>query len=221
MCDDYYFLLLLLLFNKYHKYSTTKHLKFHCNFYQISLHYKFSLKPVRGLNNDEGGKPKNKVPNLEVYIISVWPSKNNNDEDNGDVKNVEHVPDDFDGLKAKLYDIGLSDKTAYDEKVSIMVSDYVKIVEKISDFAANYMNIEKKDAFTKDLKALLKKEKAQSKTRDGNQRTFASLLNGRFRDRGGGCANRDEIRHQRDFKQSIWSFTCYNRTFNHQGRKRC
>ena len=121
---------------------------------------------------------------MEVYIISVWPSKDNNDEDNGDVKNVEHVPDDFDGLKAKLYDIGLSDRTAYDEKVSIMVSDYVKIVEKISDFAANYMNIEKKDAFTKDLKALLKKEKAQSKTRDGNQRTFASLLNGRFKIEG-------------------------------------
>ncbi len=31
MYDDYYFLLLLLLFNKYHKYSKTKHLKFHCN----------------------------------------------------------------------------------------------------------------------------------------------------------------------------------------------
>ena len=136
------------------------------------------------LNNDEGGKPENKVPNLEVYIISVWPSKDNNDEDNGDAKNVEHVPDDFDGLKAKLYDIGLSDKTAYDEKVSIMVSDYVKIVEKISDFAANYMDIEKKDAFTKDLKALLEKEKAQSKTRDGKQRTFASLLNGRFKIEG-------------------------------------
>jgi NTE family protein len=134
--------------------------------------------------NTEGGKHKNKVPNLEVYIISVWPSKDNNDKDDGDAKNVENVPNDFDGLKAKLYDIGLSDKTAYDEKVSIMVSDYVKIVESLRDFATNYMDIEKKDAFTKDLKVFLEKEKVQSKTRDGKQRTFASLLDGRFKIEG-------------------------------------
>ena len=46
------------------------------------------------------------------------------------------------------------------------------------------MDIEKKDAFTKDLKTLLGKEKAQSKTRNEKQRTFASLLNGRFKIQG-------------------------------------
>jgi predicted acylesterase/phospholipase RssA len=119
------------------------------------------------------GKPESKVPDLDVYIISVWPSSN---DDGGPDRDV--VPSDYDGIKAKLYAIGLSDKTEYDEKTATMVSDYIEIIKRIREFALeNIKNQEDKNAFTKDLQAFLDKERAQSKGRDGGHRTYASLLN--------------------------------------------
>jgi NTE family protein len=123
-------------------------------------------------------KPESKVPDLEVYIIGVWPSSN----DDGGPDREEVVPSDYDGIKAKLYAIGLSDKTEYDEKTAIMVSDYIEIIKRIRGFALeNIKNQGDKNAFTKDLQAFLDKEPAQSKGRDGGDRTYASLLNGRFK----------------------------------------
>jgi predicted acylesterase/phospholipase RssA len=123
-----------------------------------------------------GRKPESKVPDLEVYIIGVWPSSN----DDGPDRDV--VPSDYDGLKAKLYAIGLSDKTEYDEKTAIIVSDYIEIIKRIRDFALqNIKNQGDKNAFTKDLQAFLDKEPAHSKGREGGDRTYASLLNGRFK----------------------------------------
>ena len=123
------------------------------------------------------GKPESKVPDLEVYIIGVWPSSNDDDGHDRDV-----VPSDYDGIKAKLYAISLSDKTEYDEKTATIVSDYIEIIKRIREFALkNIKNDEDKNAFTKDLQAFLDKEPAQSKGRDGGDRTYASLLNGRFK----------------------------------------
>jgi hypothetical protein len=114
---------------------------------------------------------------LEVYIIGVWPSST---DDGGPDREV--VPSDYDGIKAKLYDIGLSDKTEYDEKTAVMVSDYIEIIKKIKAFALEKIkNQGDKNAFTKDLQAFLDKERAQSTSRDGGDRTYASLLNGRFK----------------------------------------
>jgi NTE family protein len=123
------------------------------------------------------GKPESKVPDLEVYIIGVWPSST---DDGGPDRDV--VPSEYDGMKAKLYAIGLSDKTEYDEKTAIMVSDYIEIIKRIRAIALkNIKNQEDKNAFTKDLQAFLDKEPAQSKGRDGGDRTYSSLLNGRFK----------------------------------------
>jgi len=122
-------------------------------------------------------KPESIVPDLEVYIIGVWPSSIDDGSPDREV-----VPSDYDGIKAKLYDIGLSDKTEYDEKTAIMVSDYIEIIKKIRAFALeNIKNQGDKNAFTKDLQAFLNKERAKSKGRDGGDRTYASLLNGRFK----------------------------------------
>jgi NTE family protein len=125
-----------------------------------------------------GGEPESKVPDLEVYIIGLWPSSN----DDGLESDV--VPSDYDGIKAKLYAISLSDKTEYDEKTAIIVSDYIEIIKRIRALALkNIKNDGDKDAFTNDLKAFLDdvKEPAQRKGRDGGDRTYASLLNGRFK----------------------------------------
>lgn len=124
-----------------------------------------------------GEKPESKVPDLEVYIIGVWPSSTT--DDGGPDTDV---PSDYDGIKAKLYAIGLSDKTEYDEKTAIIVSDYIEIIKRIRAIALkNIKNKEDKNAFTKDLQEFLDKEPAQSKGRDGGDRTYSSLLNGRFK----------------------------------------
>lgn len=142
------------------------------------------------LNIVGDGKPEIKVPNLEIYIIGVWPSSNNsnnkNDSEASDNKyqNEENVPSDYDGLKAKLYDINLSDKTEYDEKSAIMVSDLIDIIKEIKDLAPKYMNSDKQKVFTKDLQTFLENGVAQSKGRDGDKRSYASLLNGRFKLQG-------------------------------------
>lgn len=129
------------------------------------------------------GKPESKVPDLEVYIIGVWPSSSDNAGQ--DHHHHQYVPSDYDGMKAKLYDIGLSDKTEYDEKTATIVSDYIKIIKQIRALALkNIKNQEEKDAFTKDLDDFLNKEVAQSKGRDGGDRTYSSLLYGRFKLRG-------------------------------------
>lgn len=139
------------------------------------------------LNIIGNGKPESKVPNL-IYIIRVWPSSNNSNSSddsgssgNNDGQNEEKIPSDYDGLKAKLYDINLSDKTEYDEKSAIMVSDLIDIIKEIKDLAQKYMNSNNQKAFTKDLQTFLENGVAQSKGRDGDKRRYASLLNGRFK----------------------------------------
>lgn len=127
-------------------------------------------------------KDESKVPDLEIYINSIWPSSSNSVivEDG---QNKDQIPSDYDGLKSKLYDIGLSDKTEYDEKTAIMVSDLVEIIKKIRELAPGYMTQEKKIAFSKELQNFLDNH-AQSKGRGGDDRTFSSLLNGRFKIQG-------------------------------------
>jgi NTE family protein len=120
-----------------------------------------------------GGKADSKVPDLEVYIIGLWPSSRGSAED---------VPSDYDGIKRRLYDVGLSDKTEYDEKTATIVSDYIKIIKQIKNFALEHIkNLEQRNAFSNDLDAFLAKEPALSKGRDGGERTYGPLINGRFK----------------------------------------
>ena len=51
---------------------------------------------------------QSKIPDLEIYIVGVWPSKEEDPR--------KRQPN-FDEVKERLYDINLSDKTVYDEKV--------------------------------------------------------------------------------------------------------
>jgi NTE family protein len=71
------------------------------------------------LNVQDKGKDDALVLNLEVYIIDVWPTKE------------ENLPIDHDGVMDRNYDYLLSDKTHYDEKVANIVSDYVTIVKEL------------------------------------------------------------------------------------------
>src|SRR5215208_4246518 len=113
---------------------------------------------------DVGGKkPNSKVPELEIFIAGVWPSKG------GEVNRREGQPN-FDKVKERLYNINLSDKTVYDEKVAVIVSDYIEIIKQITNRAlSNISSKEQKEAFQDDIKLFYNK-RAQSKGRDGEPR---------------------------------------------------
>lgn len=122
---------------------------------------------------DVGGrKLESKIPDLEVFIVGVWPSKG------GEHKERRL---NFDEVKERLYDINLSDKTVYDEKVAFIVSDYVDLIKLITDLALSSVGSkEKKDTLQKGIDSIYDKW-AQSRGRDGKQRSYGSLMQGRAR----------------------------------------
>ncbi|MDQ3836398.1 MAG: hypothetical protein M3270_05635 [Thermoproteota archaeon] len=117
-------------------------------------------------------KPNSKVPELEIFIVGVWPNK-------GGQVNRREGQSNFDEVKERLYDINLSDKTVYDEKVAVIVSDYIEIIKQITNRAlSNMSSKEQKEAFQDDIKLFYNK-RAQSKGRDGEPRRYGSLVRGR------------------------------------------
>ena len=64
------------------------------------------------------GEDRHKIPDLEVYIINVHPTK----------MNINMVPQDYDGIKDRLNDIKYSDRNShYDEMVAHLVTDYLEL----------------------------------------------------------------------------------------------
>ena len=68
------------------------------------------------------GEDKNEIPNLEVYIVNVLPSKQ------------AEVPTDLDGVRDRINDITLSDRNShYDEMVADLVTDYTDLIDKLKE----------------------------------------------------------------------------------------
>jgi NTE family protein len=110
------------------------------------------------------------IPNLQVYIVDLWPSKE------------EEIPNDHDKVLDRKNDITYQNKTDYDQKVAVFVSDYIDLVEKIGDIAVEAINSiddDKKNTLTSRLDDLLI-EPAKSKQRNGKTRRYQDLIKGRF-----------------------------------------
>lgn len=137
----------------------------------ISNHKTFweNKNQIKKLNAEEylasiwNGKPeKVLVPDLDAYIVSLWPSKEPN------------VRSDHDSLRDRLNDITYSDKTEYDEKVATFVTDYIDLVwELLRNGKDNGLP---RDSF----KRILEKY-AHSSQRTGDKRQYLDLIKGRFR----------------------------------------
>jgi NTE family protein len=110
---------------------------------------------------------KEKIPNLEVYIVNTWPAR------------TKEVPLDREGMLTRRNDIIFHDKTAYDEKVAVLVTDYVDLVNGIKNIAINYVDKNKKDAFEAEIHNFLT-NRAKSKSRMGEQRIYQDLISPRF-----------------------------------------
>jgi hypothetical protein len=95
-----------------------------------------------------------------------WPSK-------GGDSSVHHS--NFDEVKERPYDINLSDKTVYDEKVGVIISDYVKMIKKLTDLALSRIGSkEKKETIQKEVDSIYDM-KGESRRRDGRGEAMASL----------------------------------------------
>ena len=102
------------------------------------------------------------IPNLEVYIVDVWPSL----ED-------YPVPSDLDGIRDRKNNLTYLDKTPYDEKVANIVSDYYKFTTALKKLA------EDKGATKKEIDTILDTP-SNSRHRTGEPRTYRDLIEKRF-----------------------------------------
>jgi hypothetical protein len=71
------------------------------------------------------------------------------------------------------------DKTEYDQKVALLVTDYIDLAKQIRNIALNHIDGNKENAFQEDLKKFLGNY-AKSKFRTGENRKYVDLLKGRF-----------------------------------------
>jgi predicted acylesterase/phospholipase RssA len=123
------------------------------------------------IDYDDGkleNKDKPKVPNLEVYIINLYPSL----EDN--------FPNDLDSIRDRDIDIKFHDRTKHDEQIAHVVTDYLDLIRTMMDIAVS--KAKDKKSLQNEFNNLLESEGPISKKRDGKtNRRYQDLVKGRFK----------------------------------------
>jgi NTE family protein len=115
---------------------------------------------------------QDKIPDLDVYIINVHPSKQ------------DKVPTDLDGVKDRINDITFMDRNShYDEMVANLVTDYTELIDRLKEIAKSYFeNIGTKDiTFQNEFESLIKIVEGKTSREAGEDRKYKDLLKGRFR----------------------------------------
>src|SRR5215467_194655 len=112
---------------------------------------------------------KQKVPDLDVYIVNLYPSIE------------ESLPQDLDSVRDREIDIKFHDRTNYDEQMAHVITDYIDLIKKIRKIAVDHSR--DKDLAKSELDNLLMADQSLlSKKRHGYHRTkFQDLLEGRFK----------------------------------------
>ena len=113
-----------------------------------------------------------KADDVDVFIVNLWP------------RNEIPLPlDDYDLTKDRMFDIMNYDKTEYDLKVAMFVTNYIEVVrELVQQMAKDTVGANGQEHVKKEVarKILLNDSKTKSKFRDGRPRTYLDLLIGRF-----------------------------------------
>jgi NTE family protein len=104
---------------------------------------------------------KNSVPNLDLYIVDLHPSKQN------------YVPKDHDGVQNREADITYHDRTAHDIKVSQIMADYINMIRELTQVAIDH-------GVSKNVIEKFLDTTAQSKHRTGKPRRYRDLIEGQF-----------------------------------------
>lgn len=117
----------------------------------------------------------NEIPELDVYIVNVHPSK----IDNG------KIPMDHNGVKDRQNDITYADRNSrYDENMTRLIGDYASFVTEMKDLleeAISKVNDENdKDVLKRKLNDILV-TKTSNKGRKYEARNYEDLIRGRFK----------------------------------------
>lgn len=119
--------------------------------------------PLRELiqaHEDFWTKVKNTgIPDLEVYIANIWPSK------------WKDVPLDHDAVRDRRFDLTYKDKTLQEEKIAYLIHDYIELSNKLIDLTRE------RGATEEEIDDYLEKYlEIKSKHRNGENRTHKELL---------------------------------------------
>jgi len=113
-----------------------------------------------------------KADDIDVFIVNLWPRKES------------PLPlDDYDLTKDRMFDIMNYDKTEYDLKVAMFVTDYIEVArDLVQQLAKDAVGTDGQEDVKKEAarKILLNDSKTRSKFRDGRPRTYLDLMIGRF-----------------------------------------
>ena len=126
------------------------------------------------------GEDKDEIPDLDVYIINVHPSKQ------------DEVPTDLDGVRDRINDITFSDRSSrYDEMVADLITDYkdlvrdyTNFVDRLKELAKNHLENrgESDIRFQNEFETLLNATQVKSRGGTREQRIkYQELLKGRFK----------------------------------------
>jgi predicted acylesterase/phospholipase RssA len=113
-----------------------------------------------------------KVPDLEIYVINVWPTRE------------DSIQLDHDGVKDRRNDILYSDKTEYDQKVAVLVSDYVDLALGLQAIANKAIGLvqdnAEKDRLQEELTKILETMARSEGRTPPLRRKLQNLIKGRF-----------------------------------------
>lgn len=100
------------------------------------------------------GRNGNAIPDLKVYIVDIWPHK-------------EDAPSDHDGVANRRYDLTYQEKTPHEEKIAYLIHDYIDLAHDL---------IRRAKMPQDELDKFLDQTYGQSRHRDGENRTYRQLL---------------------------------------------
>jgi predicted acylesterase/phospholipase RssA len=124
-------------------------------------------------------KDDTNIPNLDLYIVNLHPTKEGKEEDS----NTHIAEDDYDMIKDRENDIRFHDKTDYDLKVATLVTDFITCIDKMGDLAIKAINetgSNSKVLLKKEFNKLLQEGKGLTTKRTGKKRTYQDLIKNRF-----------------------------------------
>jgi NTE family protein len=118
---------------------------------------------------------KNEIPELDVYIVNLHPSKIDFDK----------IPMDHNGIKDRQNDITYGDKYSYyDENITRLIDDYsnfvIKMKELLGEAFSKVANERDKDVLKRKLKNILV-TKISSKNKKCESRNYEDLIKGRIK----------------------------------------
>ena len=118
---------------------------------------------------------KNGIPELDVYIVNVHPSK----------IDIDKIPMDHNGIMDRQNDITYGDKYSYyDENITRLIDDYsdfvIKVKELFEESLSKVNNEKDKGVLKRKLKDILV-TKTTNKNRKSEARNYKDLIRGRIR----------------------------------------